>query len=270
MPGGILRTKGCAICNQREGSMYRFFAEEGAIRMEEKRIRITGSDVNHMKNVLRMKQGEQVTISDRKDNDYICQILSLSDDCVELEILFREEQGRELPARIYLFQGLPKSDKMELIIQKAVELGAAGIIPVEMKRCVMKVDAKKARTKLERWNAIACAAAKQSKRGIIPEVHEILTMKEALHFAKAELHTDLILLPYELAEGMEATKRMLERLHSGMNIAVFIGPEGGFSPEEVVLAKENGAEIISLGRRILRTETAGMALLSAMMLRLEG
>ena len=150
--------------------MQRFFVEPYQIEEEAHRIHINGTDVNHIKNVLRMKCGEDVWISDGGDKEYHCQIEELGEDEVLLHILYAQEPEYELPNKIYLFQGLPKADKMELIIQKAVELGAFSIIPVETKRCVVKLDVKKAAKKVVRWQQIAESAAKQSKRMLIPEI----------------------------------------------------------------------------------------------------
>ncbi len=229
-------------------------------------ITITGSDVNHIKNVLRMKPGEKVLISNGVDKDYHCRLAEIGAEEVIAEILSVDEEGTELPARLYLFQGLPKQDKLELIIQKAVELGVYQVIPVSMHRCVVKLDAKKAEAKVKRWNGIAESAAKQSKRMMIPEVTDVMTVKEALAYA-AEF--DLKLLPYENARGMAATRECVEKVKPGMNIAVFIGPEGGFEDSEVELAKAAGFEAVSLGRRILRTETAGLTTLSILMYQIE-
>ena len=165
----------------------------------------------------------------------------------------------ELPAKIYLFQGLPKADKLELIIQKAVELGVYQVIPVETKRSIVKLDDKKAKTKTARWQQISEAAAKQSKRGIIPEVKEPVPFAKALQMAET---MDVKLIPYELAEGMEKTRTLIESVKPGQSIAIFIGPEGGFDESEIAAAMEKGIEPITLGRRILRTETAPLAILS--------
>lgn len=173
----------------------------------------------------------------------------------------------ELPARVYLFQGLPKADKMELIIQKAVELGVSGIIPVASRRCVVKLEEKKAAARRQRWQGIAEAAAKQSRRGIIPEVCQVTDFREAVRMAA---HMDVRLIPYELAEGMDKTRALIDGIRPGQSVAVFIGPEGGFEQEEISLAAENGIEAITLGRRILRTETAGLAVLSWIGYALEG
>ena len=188
------------------------------------------------------------------------------EDCAILHILEAEEAGYELPNQIYLFQGLPKGDKMELIIQKAVELGVYSIVPVEMKRCVVKLDEKKAQKKTVRWQQISESAAKQSKRMLIPEVKRVMTWKEALAFAK---ELDVLLVPYELAKGMKETREIISSIKSDQSIGIFIGPEGGFAQEEVQAAIEAGVKPITLGKRILRTETAGMTMLSILMFTLE-
>ena len=244
--------------------MYRFFVTEEQIG--EKYIRIAGGDVNHIKNVLRMKAGEEILLSDGIKKEYHCRITELSEEHVDAEIMFVKEEGIELPAKVYLFQGLPKSDKMELIIQKAVELGVYAVIPMATKRAVVKLDAKKEEKKLGRWQSIAESAAKQSKRLIIPKVMPVMSFKEAAAFA-ADL--DLCLLPYELAENMAYTREIFSEVRPGMSVAVFIGPEGGFSTEEVELALSKGMKSITLGKRILRTETAGMTVLSILMYLLE-
>ena len=187
-------------------------------------------------------------------------------DEVLLHIIYSQEPDYELPSRIYLFQGLPKADKMELIIQKAVELGAYEVIPVETRRCVVKLDGKKAAKKVDRWQQIAESAAKQSKRMLIPHVHEVISFKEALKYAES---MDIRLIPYELAKGMQETKEILAAIEPGQSIGIFIGPEGGFEEKEVEAAIEGGAKPITLGRRILRTETAGLAILSVLMFQLE-
>ena len=239
--------------------MQRFF-------VEPHQIHILGSDVNHISNVLRMKQGEELWISDGGKKEYRCTIEEFSPDEVLLHIIYAQEPDYELQSRIYLFQGLPKADKMELIIQKAVELGAYEVIPVETKRCVVKLDGKKAAKKVERWKQIAESAAKQSKRMLIPNVHEVLTFKEALKYAES---MDVRLIPYELAKGMQETKEILADNQPGQSIGIFIGPDGGFEEKEVETAISEGAKPITLGKRILRTETAGLAILSVLMFQLE-
>ena len=245
--------------------MQRFFAAPEQIDEVNHRIVITGADVNHIKNVLRMRPGDELWISDGDKKEYHCRIEHAADDIV-LTILYAQEPAYELPNHIWLFQGLPKGDKRELIIQKAVELGACGIVPVETKRCVMKLDPKRADKKIARWQQIAEGAAKQSRRMLIPEIRPLMSWKEAVREA-ADL--DVILMPYELAEGIEATREILHGIKPGQSIGIFIGPEGGFTEEEVAEAREAGARVITLGRRILRTETAGMAILSVLMFQLE-
>ena len=244
--------------------MQHFFVD--ASQVSEETIRIEGTDVNHMKNVLRMRIGEEVTVSDGQGKEYLCQVRDFEEEQVQLKIVETKASDAELPSKIYLFQGLPKADKMELVIQKAVELGAFEVIPVAMKRSVVKLDAKKAESKVKRWNAIAESAAKQSKRSILPQVSDVVTFAQAVKMAE---NCQIKLLPYECADGMEKTKRLIENITPGQDIAVFIGPEGGFDLDELGLAKEAGCEIITLGKRILRTETAGMMLLSVLMYHLE-
>ena len=245
--------------------MYHFFVNPEAI--VDKTITITGKDVNHIKNVLRMKPGEEISVSaDNSQAEYRCIVRELNDDAIICELAFIKEEGNELPSKVYLFQGLPKGDKMEFIIQKAVELGVYEIIPVEMKRCVMKLEPKKAVSRIQRWQGISEAAAKQSKRTVIPEIKMPMAFKEAVKYAA---DCDLKLLPYEQAKGMEYTKELINNLEPGKSVAIFIGPEGGFETSEVDFARESGFEAITLGRRILRTETAGMVVLSWIMMKLE-
>ena len=155
---------------------------------------------------------------------------------------------------------------MELIVQKAVELGACQVIPVMTRRCVVKLDAKKAAKKVSRWQQIAESAAKQAGRGYIPEIRDVMTLEEALAFAG---QLDVRLIPYELAEGMEHTRDVIGKIMPGQSVGIFIGPEGGFEKEEVEQAVEKGVLPVTLGKRILRTETAGLAVLSVLMYRLE-
>ena len=244
--------------------MHHFFVTPEQVR--EGRIRIEGSDVNHMKNVLRMKLGEELHISDGNNKKYLCEIASMSADSVCAIIKEELASDTELPSKIYLFQGLPKSDKMELIVQKAVELGVYEIVPVATKRAVVKLDDKKAEKKVERWNSISESGAKQSGRNVIPKVKSVMSYKEAMQYAK---NLDVILIPYELAEGMSETRQVVEAIHPGQSVGVFIGPEGGFETAEVEYAITQGAKVITLGKRILRTETAGLTTLSILMYHLE-
>ena len=238
--------------------MYNFFVN--ADNKKENRYFIMGDDYNHIKNVLRMTVGEQFLVSCNDISD-LCEIESFESDTVVVKIIEKNYQSTNLPIKIHLFQGLPKSDKLELIIQKAVELGATTVTPVSMKRSIVKIDDKKKKSKQERWQAIATAAAKQSKRTSVPEVCDIISYKEFIERAK---DLDLLLVPYECAEGMSATKTALSEIKSGMNIGIIIGPEGGFEEKEVDTALSIGGKVISLGSRILRTETAMCMLYSEM------
>jgi len=272
--------------------MQRFFTEPKNVKNGE--IYMVGDDVNHMKNSLRMKVGEQLEVCDSAGKVYLCQIdeylqgkeraeknnkqfkgnqQAKADQSVKnvkplavvLKIEKEWQNDTELPNQIYLFQGLPKSDKMELIIQKAVELGVHQIIPVSTNRAVVKLDEKKSTKKVSRWNSISESAAKQAGRGIIPKVNEVMTYEEALEVAK---NLELILFPYELATDMASTKEILQSAKSNQKIGVFIGPEGGFEQMEVEKAIEAGATPITLGKRILRTETAAITMLSLLMFEL--
>ncbi|MEE0955917.1 MAG: 16S rRNA (uracil(1498)-N(3))-methyltransferase [Eubacterium sp.] len=244
--------------------MYRFFTD--ASHIDGGRIRITGPDVNHIRNVLRMKPGEQVLISTGDEWEYTCSIEETDDAEVICRILDSQKSGKELPSKIVLYQCLPKGDKMETVIQKAVELGAARIVPVESKRCVVRLDAKKKAAKVKRWNAVSEAAAKQSKRMIIPEVAEVMTYEEMLRDA-AKLDSRFV--PYEKSRGMDRTRELFSQIRLGQSIGILIGPEGGFEEKEVERAEAAGFHAVTLGKRILRTETAGMTMLSILMYLLE-
>ena len=224
--------------------MYQFFVEDEQVQQD--RICIVGGDVNHIGHVLRMKTGEKIRISDQSGRSYFCRILEITEEEVWAQIEDTDEMGTEFSHKVYLFQGLPKSDKMELIIQKTVELGVYTVIPVAMKNCVVKLDEKKAQSKCKRWQAIAESAAKQSKRTVIPQIQMPLSWKQAL----------------------EATREIFRSIPEGASIGVMIGPEGGFSPEEIAQLDKD-MHRISLGRRILRTETAGMATLSMLIYELD-
>ncbi len=243
--------------------MYNFF-----ITKENKigdKVSIVGTDYNHIKNVLRMKEGDEFLVS-LDGVSHLCTIESLTDTEIIAVITKENFQDTTLPVSITLFQGLPKSDKLELIIQKAVELGVDEITPVQMERCIVKLDDKKQDGKVSRWQAIAESAAKQSKRTCIPTVNAPLSFNKMLEKAKTY---DLFIVPYESENGMQSTKDTLSLIKSGHKIGVLIGPEGGFSQKEIDLAKNNGANIVSLGKRILRTETAAITAVGMIMLHAE-
>lgn len=243
--------------------MYQFFVETQQVQGE--RIVIEGSDVNHIVNVLRMKPGEKVRVSDSSERAFFCHIETMTQTQVWLAVDERDELGTEFAHKVYLFQGLPKGDKMELIIQKAVELGVYAIVPVAMKNCVVKLDEKKAANKVKRWQTIAESAAKQSKRTVIPEVFMPVSWKDALEKTR---ELDVTLVPYENERGMQSTRDVISNISQGASIGVMIGPEGGFAPEEIACVDDT-MHRISLGRRILRTETAGLATLSMLIYTLD-
>ena len=233
--------------------MPRFFV--GTDQISDKDIVITGTDVNHIRNVLRMTPGEEVTVSDGQGMDYFCRIAELTKEEVRLDIVDSWHSFVELPAKIYLFQGLPKADKMELIIQKAVELGVYEIVPVATK---------KEEKKRLRWQSIAESAAKQAGRALIPQIATCITFEKALRMCNG---LDAALIPYEKAEGMQHARDQVRALHGKHSIGIFIGPEGGFEESEIEAARAAGA--IPIGHRILRTETAGLTMLSILMFELE-
>jgi len=246
--------------------MYQFFIQPDSIKEEEIWI-ADPQDVNHIRNVLRMKKGEKVSLCcEAKGKEYICSIEEIESDIVKAAIIDINGESRELPVKITLFQGLPKSDKMEFIIQKAVELGVAEIVPMATKRAVVKLDAKKAAKKVSRWNTIALSAAKQAKRGIIPEVREVRNFKDILEEVQ---DIEFMLVPYEEAKGMQASKELISQAKGKKSIGIIIGPEGGFEKEEIEQLKAAGGQTMSLGKRILRTETAGMTVLSILMFTIE-
>ena len=239
--------------------MFNFFIDNAPLSGA---FRIVGNDYNHIKNVLRMKIGESLLIS-HNGVSHLCKISAIESDFISAEIIEENYQDTSLPIEIYLFQGLPKSDKLELIIQKTVELGVNKIIPVEMSRSIVKIEPKKAESKTLRWQAIAESAAKQSKRTAIPKVLAPISFDNALKMAQ---ELDLFIVPYESKNGMSDTSRALSLIKPNMKIGVIIGPEGGFSEKEIEKTLSIGGKVISLGKRILRTETAAILSVGAIML----
>lgn len=249
--------------------MFQFFIYSSQINGTK--AYIEGHDVNHIKNVLRMKVGEELNVViDGDPKEYRCEISGFEEDRVNLSVRFIKESNVELTSKIYLLQGLPKADKLETIIQKSVELGVFEIIPVKLSRSVVKLDVKKARSKTERWNGISEAAAKQSKRKIVPKVLEPISLTEAIAYIR-DKEVDVKLVPYELADmdSMDETREIISNIEPGKSVAVLIGPEGGFSEAEIDEAKRAGFSVITLGRRILRTETAPIMVLSWLVYMLE-
>lgn len=242
--------------------MYRFFVDKNQINIPEKTAVITGSDRNHIKNVLRMKEGEEVSlIVPGDDNEYRCSVCGYTDDTVELKLLFIKESNVELPCEVVLYQALPKADKMELVITKSVELGVSRIVPVASSRSIVKLEGDRQDKKIARWNTISETAAKQSKRAVIPPVSAVMTVEEALSDCSGFDHK---LIPYELADhdSMNETRKVIGSIEPGSRVAVFIGPEGGFTDDEIALATAAGFTPVTLGHRILRTETAPLVVLS--------
>lgn len=244
--------------------MYRFFAEPSQIT--ENRIVIGGDDAHHIRNVLRMKPGEKIYISCGDEWEYTCVISGFEDKNVIAAITDAQKTGRELPSKITLYQCLPKKEKMELIIQKSVELGVYGIVPVISSRCIAKLKPEKGEGKLARWNSIAGAAAKQAKRLIEPEVLPAVSFDEAVSDI---VKNDVAVIPYERAEGIEATRKLFGSIVPGQSVGIMIGPEGGFDESEIRRAESAGVIPVTLGNRILRTETAGPAVLSVLAYLLE-
>lgn len=243
--------------------MYNFFIDKTNIIGDL--VNIDGEHFNHILNVLRMKVNDQFLVS-FDQSCHLCQIKEIFASSLTAQIIQRDYLDSNLSIDLYLFQGLPKSDKLELIIQKAVELGVKEIIPFQMDRSIAKIEQNKIKQKTQRFNAIAQSAAEQSKRTIIPQVLEPLSFKLALEKAK---ELDLLLVPYENQKGILSTKEALSLIKKGDKVGVIIGPEGGFSPNEIALAEKDGGKLISLGKRILRTETAAITALSMLMLHAE-
>lgn len=244
--------------------MQRYFIDRS--QMADGCVYITGDDVKHIRSVLRMRPGDVLFVSCGDEWEYTCEITAIAADMVTARITDAQKPAKELASHIALFQCLPKGDKMELIIQKAVELGAYEIVPVSSRRCVVKLDARRSVSKTVRWNSISESAARQSRRLIVPEVHGTVSFSEALQLAAGY---DVCLIPYENEQGIDRTREILSSVRSGQSVAVLIGPEGGFETEEVQQAAEAGFVPVTLGHRILRTETAGMAALSILMYLLE-
>lgn len=240
--------------------MPRFFVNSKDIFDDN--INITGEDYNHIKKVLRLKCGEIVTLSDGIGNEYVAEIEEFGEGFVHTKVIESYKNTTEPPVKVTLYQGLPKSDKMDFIIQKSVELGISRIVPVLTERTVVRLDSEKdALKKSERWNRISQEASKQCNRGIIPKIEIPISFKEAIKQTKDNV---LALIPYE-KESTNSLKQILKRVDNITEISVFIGPEGGFTEQEIEEAVNMGLNSVTLGPRILRTETAGITVLSILM-----
>lgn len=244
--------------------MYHFFVSPENVGSET--VTITGGDVNHIGNVLRMKKGEKIIVNDGAGAGYCCELDVFGEDFITAKILPGQLSSTETDVRVVLYQGLPKGDKMETIIQKCTELGVSRIVPVEMKRCVVKLDDKKKVSKRQRWQSIAESAAKQSGREIIPEISLPVSFEQAVSGAAA---SGLILAPYECETSMSEIRSSLGTLKTGDVLSVFIGPEGGYEDSEIEIIKKAGGKTVSLGKRILRTETAAIASIAVFVFELE-
>ena len=238
--------------------MRSFFTEPENVSAEE--IILT-EDVSHIKRVLRMEEGDEALVFDGTGACYKVSFLEIETDLVRCKILEKTFSEAEPKVKVTLFQGIPKSDKMEQIVQKCTELGVFSVVPVKMDRCVAKLDKAE---KIKRFNKISREAAKQCARGVVPEIKEPVDFKEAVRQIK---EMDLSLMPYEVLghKGEKGLREILEKNKNAESIGIIIGPEGGFSDQEAVFAEENGINTVGLGKRILRTETAGSTLLSVIM-----
>ncbi len=251
--------------------MPKFFVNEEQINNQK--IKIQGTDVNHIKNVLREKVGSELIICNEKTGqDYLCEIKEIKEENIICNIKEKLMNNVESNIKVTIMQGLPKADKMELIIQKSVELGVNNIIPIEMKRCVVKLKDKDKIKKIERWQKISEVAAKQSGRNIIPEINQVENLKNICETFK---NYDIVLLAYEnekentIKNELKQLKEKNQNKNEDVKIAILIGPEGGIAEEEVEIARKKGAKIITLGKRILRTETVALNVLSIIMYELE-
>lgn len=245
--------------------MPKFFVRNNQIK--EDKIIIIGEDVNHIKNVLRLNIDDDIQICSMETTiNYICKISKLGNEEVECNIFNKMESEAEPNIHINIFQGIPKSDKMELIIQKCVELGVSEITPVEMKRCVAKIEDKSKIKKLDRWQKISEVAAKQCGRDRVPKINSIINIKNVCNMCK---EYDIVLLAYENEKNNtlknELIKLKNKKTNKKLKIGIIIGPEGGLEKEEVNILKENSAKPITLGKRILRTETVAFVLASIIM-----
>lgn len=250
--------------------MPKFFVKEEQI--QENQIIILGQDVNHIKKVLRAKIGDELQICNSQNGEnFLCEIDNLDEEKIICQIKEKIQEQVESNIEVTIFQGLPKADKMEYIIQKSVELGVYDITPVEMKRCVVKLNEKDKSKKIERWQKISEVAAKQCGRDIIPQINNIINIKNICNLIQ---EYDMVLVAYE-NEEKNTLKEQLENIKkqnnskSKVKIGIIIGPEGGLEEKDVETLKENGAKVITLGRRILRTETVALNVLSIIMYELE-
>jgi 16S rRNA (uracil1498-N3)-methyltransferase len=215
---------------------------------------IKGSDVRHISKVLRLRQGEHILVADGTGREYLAELQEIGKETVKAFIKESRQGKNEPPLDVYLIQGLPKGEKFDLIVQKGTEIGIKKIIPVNMERTIVQITKDKAEKRRERWQRIAGEAAKQCRRSIIPQVDSATELGHALNSIPSGT---VIIVPWE-SECTRGIKGLLNDLNNISSVAILIGPEGGIAPEEVALAEKYGAQTVSLGPRILRTETAGL------------
>lgn len=241
--------------------MPKFFVKDNQIN--EDIINITGTDVNHIANVLRLKIDDEIQVcNEEKGFNYNTRIIEINKEVVKCNIIEVRESKSEANVHINILQGLPKAEKMELIIQKCTELGVKEITPVEMERCIVKLDGKSEGKKIERWQKIAEVAAKQSGRDKIPKINNVINIKNVCNFLT---NYDIVLVPYENEKNI-TLKEVLEKLPKrDLKIAIIIGPEGGFEEKEIQMLEQNNYKIVTLGNRILRTETVAIAMTSVIL-----
>lgn len=247
--------------------MRKFFVKSENV--EEESIKIVGTDVNHIKNVLRLKPGSQIEVCNQETQEnFVCEITEMSKDCIQTKILEKVQAGAEGNVELHIFQGLPKADKMELVIQKGTELGVSKFIPVAFKRSIVKLSGKDEQKKIERWQKIAEVASKQSHRDLVPEIASVISVKNICQLVP---EYDIILLAYEeeTKHSMKQELLNIKYTKENLRIAVVIGPEGGIEQEEVCELEKAGARSVSLGKRILRTETVALQVASIIMYELE-
>lgn len=241
--------------------MSKFFVKNNQIK--DNIITIIGTDVNHIANVLRLKCDSEILIcNEETEENYKTKITQINKETVICEILEKIESEAEANAYIHIFQGLPKAEKMELIIQKCTELGVKEITPVEMERCIVKLDSKSENKKIERWSKIAEVAAKQSGRDNICKINNVINIKNICNLVQ---NYDIVLVPYE-KEKEKSLKDILKIIsNKNQKIGIVIGPEGGFEEKEIKMLEQSNGRIITLGKRILRTETVAMVMSSIIM-----
>lgn len=235
--------------------MHKFFVDDHQIF--DNNIIINGEDASHITKVLRIKKGEEIQVSNGNKLEFIGKVVDLNKNEVHLEIIKTYNNTSETSINITIYQGLTKGSKMDLVIQKCVELGVKSFVPINTYRVVVELNNKQDK-KIQRWQKIALEAAKQSKRGVIPEVKDIIPLKE---LDKEFCRNDINIIAYENEKEVRL-KKLLTEFPDVRNIGIVIGPEGGLTEEEINYLKEAGGKTITLGDRILRTETAGMCITS--------